>query len=93
MGASYSAQSELYTITHPRVVNTSIPDRNINGYITVVPVPVNDSPGAKYNIFCRFTRLLHPKCPLLGAICHRCRKKRHFARVCHAKLSTATGTK
>ena len=34
----------------------------------------------------------HQTCLALGAMCHPCWKKGHFAKVCHAKLSVSSGT-
>ncbi|XP_069957120.1 uncharacterized protein [Cherax quadricarinatus] len=84
---SAQKNSEVYSTTQPsRVVSAAIPDQDSCNEVTVEPASVTAAAGTVY-FFCGFSRHPRPKCPAREAMCHKCHKKGHFPKVCHALKS------
>lgn len=85
---SAQKNSEVYSTTQPsRVVSAAIPDQDSCNEVTGEPASVTAAAGTVC-FFCGFSRHPRPKCPAREAMCHKCHKKGHFAKVCRANAST-----
>nr|XP_053654845.1 uncharacterized protein LOC128703986 [Cherax quadricarinatus] len=85
---SAQKNSEVYSTAQPsRVVSAAIPDQDSCNEVTVEPASVTAAAGTVC-FFCGFSRHPRPKCPAREAMCHKCHKKGHFAKVCRANAST-----
>ena len=78
---SAQRNSEVYHTPPPQVVSAATPDPSISKEVTVELAPVAAAISAKC-FFCGLPRHPRTRCPAREAMCHRCQKKSHFAKVC-----------
>ena len=88
---SAQKNSEVYSAPPSRVLGLTTPESLepvASKELSVESAPVTAAVGAKC-FFCGSSRHPRAKCPAREAVCRKCQKKGHFAKVCQSSSSTA----